>query len=227
MLRNGALIDERTQSRLGEEALDELLFTLWEGDCQSCGEYLGTDPPAVRIDDLGALTKASLHHPACQVPTWNDSLLITASTTATLSWRSVAMLIPLKTGTQEGSVTGLLVNPSLEEVWLRRKSGTWHCSVSQAFAASGLTSPADGIPFGAPASGVAGHPTADSLSVTIHGISEIYEAPVQPVIRANLLQQGGFLLIITHAANPQVMNPAALDRALSSTATAVGWVRLN
>src|SRR5690348_16966891 len=98
MLPQGALVDERTQLTLGEDALDEVLGCLWLGDCQTCGGELGADPPAVRIDDLGIVTRASLHHATCQAPSWNDSLLVTAPSDALVSWRSVVLLLPLETG---------------------------------------------------------------------------------------------------------------------------------
>jgi hypothetical protein len=93
MLPDGALIDERTRSRLGEDAMQEVLASLWPGDCQTCGQSLGSTPPALLVDDLGILTKASLHHRACRAPAWNDGLVIMTSSAELLTWRTVVLLL--------------------------------------------------------------------------------------------------------------------------------------
>jgi hypothetical protein len=70
MLPDGALTDERTRSRLGGAGLEEVLACLWLGDCQSCGQSLGREPPVLLVDDLGVLTRGSLHHGGCRAPAW-------------------------------------------------------------------------------------------------------------------------------------------------------------
>jgi len=79
MLPNGAVVDDRTHSKLGDTALAEVLACLWPGDCQSCGKSLGSNRPALVVDDLQALARASLHHQACRAPEWNDGLIIRGS----------------------------------------------------------------------------------------------------------------------------------------------------
>jgi len=79
MLPNGALVDERTHSKLGDGALGEVLASLWPGDCQSCGTSLGSGKPALMVDDLQVLTRANLHHHARRLPQWPGS-----------SWRQCA-----------------------------------------------------------------------------------------------------------------------------------------
>jgi hypothetical protein len=112
MLTDGCLTDERTQSRLGDDSLDEVLASLWPGDCQSCGQPLGSLPPVLLVDDLGVLIRASLHHNGCRAPGWNDSLLITTSSTGLPTWRTVVLLLPFEAGGEEIRVAGLLVNPA-------------------------------------------------------------------------------------------------------------------
>ena len=84
MLPHGAVADMRTQAKLGD-ALGEVLAALWPGDCQSCGTSLGPDKPAVAIDDLHVLTRATVHHRGCQAPRWNDSMTVQTPTSALLT----------------------------------------------------------------------------------------------------------------------------------------------
>lgn len=146
MLADGVLTDERTRSRLGGDGLDEMLASLWPGDCQSCGQSLGRQPPALLVDDLGVLTRASLHHSACRAPAWNDSSLITTSRAGLVTWRTVVLLLPFQAGGGEIRVAGLLVNPSLEAVWLVRDGGTWHPSLGPGFATAGFHPRLEGYP---------------------------------------------------------------------------------
>jgi hypothetical protein len=156
MLPDGCLADQWTRTRLGEDSLDEVLSSVWPGDCQSCGQPLGSRPPVLLVDDLGLLTRASLHHSGCRAPGWNDSLLITTSRMGLVTWPTVVLLLPFEARDEEIRVAGLLVNPSLEEVWLVRDVDTWHPSLDPGFGAAGLASPAAGIPNGVPAAGVTG-----------------------------------------------------------------------
>jgi hypothetical protein len=60
----------------------------------------GPQAPALLVDDLGLLTRASWHHGACRVPAWNDSLLITTSRARLVTWRTVVVLLCLAAVTQ-------------------------------------------------------------------------------------------------------------------------------
>jgi len=226
MLPDGALTDERTQSRLGDEALNELLTSLWPGDCQSCGQSLGGQPPALLIDDLGLITRASLHS-VCRAPAWNDSMVVSTSRADLVTWRTVVLLLPFQAGGQEIRVAGLLVNPGLEEGWLVRGGGTWHPALGSGFAAVGLTSPAAGIPIGVPAAGVTGRQAHGCLSAVINGRPETYETWAEPQIGAQARRYGGFLLIVTHAIHPAQLDPEGLDRTLASPLTLTGWAQLD
>jgi len=109
MLPDTVVADERTRSRLGGDGLEKMLACLWSGDCQGCGQGLGREPPALLVDDLGVLTRASLHHSACRVPAWNDSSLITTSKAGLLTWRTVTVLLPFQARGAEIRIAGLLV----------------------------------------------------------------------------------------------------------------------
>jgi hypothetical protein len=227
MLPDGALADERTRSRLGDDALEDVLASLWPGDCQSCGQSLGGEPPVLLVDDLGLLTRASLHYPACRPRAWNDSSLITTSSSGLVSWRTVVMLLPFRAGGEEIWMAGLLVNSGLEGVWLVVDGDAWHPRLDPGFAAAGLSSPAAGIPIGIPAAGVTGRLADGCLSAAIAGRAETYETWAEPEIGAQACQHGGFLLIVTHAVHPAQLTPEGLDQALASPVTLVGWAQLD
>lgn len=225
MLPDGALFDERTHARLGDSALDKVLACLWPGDCQTCGDSLSGGPPALVVDDLDVLTRASLHHRSCRAPEWNDSLVVRASGTALLTWRTVVVLLPFQDGGREIRAAGLLVNPALEGVWLRRDAGGWHPCLDQAFAAAGLSHPSAGIPVGMPADGLAGSVSPDSLSASIAGWLETYASRAESGICAAAQNLGGFLLIVTHAVDPFRLDADRLMQAFASPATLVGWTQ--
>src|ERR1039458_2424245 len=115
MLPNGAPIDDRTHAELGRQAVREVLGSLWPGDCQSCGQSLGSEPPALLVDDLQVVTRASLHHPSCRAPAWNDTGKVRTAGGVLLTWRTVSLVLPFDTGSGELRVAGLLVNPGRSE----------------------------------------------------------------------------------------------------------------
>jgi hypothetical protein len=197
------------------------------GDCQSCGQPLGSQPPVLLVDDLGLLTRASLHHSDCRAPGWNDSLLITTSGRELVTWRTLVLLLPFEAGDEEIRVAGLLVNPSLEEVFLARDGDTWHPSLDPGIAAAGLASPAAGIPIGVPATGVTGRLADGCLSAAIDGQAETSGTWAEPQIGAQARRHGGFLLIVTHTVHPARLTPEGLDRALASPLTLVCWAQLD
>ena len=223
MLPDGAVADRRTQAKLGGDALSEVLAALWPGDCQSCGTSLGPDQPALAIDDLPVLTRATVHHRACQAPRWNDSQTLQTPTSALLTWRTVALLLPFQPSRRVIRAAGLLVNPGLEEVWLTEDASGWHPRLEPAFAAAGLTHLAQGMPIGNPAAGVTGHLSQTALSAEITGRAERYTCAAAPAIRAAAAKLGGFVLLVTHAADPCQLTPDTLMDVFASPVTLVGW----
>ena len=148
MLPDAVVADERTRSRLGGDGLEKMLACLWPGDCQSCGQGLSREPPALLVDDLGVLTRASLHHSACRAPAWNDSSLITTSKAGLLTWRTVTVLLPFQARGAEIRIAGLLVKPGLEEVWLVRGRDAWHPSLDPGLLPRGWRPRLPGYPSG-------------------------------------------------------------------------------
>lgn len=178
------------------------------------------------IDDLHVVTRATVHHRACRAPRWNDSLSLETPTSALLTWRTVVLLLPFQASRRVSRATGLLVNPGLEEVWLTEDASGWHPCLEPAFAAAGLTYPAQGIPIGNPAAGVTGHLSRTALSADITGRTERYTCAAEPAIRAAAAKLNGFVLIVTHAADPYQLTPDTLMDVFASPVTLVGWAPL-
>jgi histidine kinase/DNA gyrase B/HSP90-like ATPase len=159
---------------------------------QSCGTSLGSAKPALAIDDLHVVTRATVHHRACQALQWNDSLTLQTSSSAALTWRTVVLLLPFQDGRQVIHAAGLLVNPGLEEVWLTEDPSGWQPCLEPAFAAAGLTHPAHGIRIGNPAAGVTGHLSRTALSAGITGRTERCTSAAEPELRAVAANLNGF-----------------------------------
>jgi hypothetical protein len=168
---------------------------------------------------------ASLHHSACREPAWNDSWIVTVGR-ALLSWGSAVLLLPLQSKDHEIRVAGLLVNPGLEEISLVRDGDMWHPSLRSAFVSAGLTPPTEGISIGQPTERVTGYVTETSMSISIPSVLETYETWAEPEIRQAAHRRGGFLFIVTHAADPAQLNPDSLKRALASPLTLTGWAQV-
>lgn len=62
--------DQKTRDILGENGIANVTGNLWAKDCQTCGEPLESEPPALCVDDAGTYATASLHHPRCRSAAW-------------------------------------------------------------------------------------------------------------------------------------------------------------
>jgi hypothetical protein len=178
------------------------------------------------IDDLHVVTRATVHHRACRAPRWNDSQTLQTPTSALLTWRAVVLLLPFQASRRLIRAAGLLVNPGLEEVWLTQDATGWHPCLEPAFAAAGLTHPAHGMPIGDPAAGVTGHLSQAALSAEITGRTERYTCAAEPAIRAATAKLGGFVVIVTHAADRCQLTPDTLMDVFASPVTLVGWAQV-
>jgi hypothetical protein len=65
-----------------------------------------------------------------------------------------------------------------------------------------------------------------SLTAGITGRIDRYTCDAQPEILAAAAQHGGFVLIATQAADPDLLTPAGLMHAFASPMTLVGWAPL-
>lgn len=86
--------------------------------------------------------------------------------------------------------------------------------------------PAHGILIDKPAAGVTGQLSQTALSAGITGLTERYTCAAEPEIRAAAAKLGGFVLIVTHAADPHQLTPGNLMDAFASPLTLVGWAQL-
>jgi hypothetical protein len=64
------------------------------------------------------------------------------------------------------------------------------------------------------------------LGAVIPGRDEMYETEASPQMLALAREHGGFLLIVTQAADPARLDADALTCALASPMTVTGWARL-
>ncbi|WP_037824322.1 hypothetical protein [Streptomyces sp. NRRL B-1347] len=123
-----------TKGRLGPRVIADLKAGLWPVDCQSCGEPLGRWTAAaleVAADD--GFAAASLHHPRCRRPGWQDRPSAAAAEQPLLSWRAGCVLLP------PGGVPTFLVNPSYECALLRRAADSgWRVATLDPFVLLGL-----------------------------------------------------------------------------------------
>jgi hypothetical protein len=82
------------------------------------------------------------------------------------------------------------------------------------------------ISIGMPASSLTGRLADGCLSTGIVGRTETCQTWAKAEIRAYARRDGGFLVIVTHAAHPAQLTPDGLDQALASPLTLADWVRL-
>ena len=228
MLRSDIVVDEVTQSKLNPAVLDEIVSCLWPKDCQTCGWSLGREPCALVVDDSFVIAHATLHHRKCKAPNWNDSGLHEFTGGPLLSWIASGVFIPSKERNDPATfISGIVLNPSLEMVSLRRGSeGSWELSTLQTFRGMGFTSPSEGINLGqaVPNSSIVMTPT--SWRVHLPGGFEVYEVGPEPEMNKHAISKKGILAIITQAADPANLQPDVMPAMMMSKHTVAGWVPL-
>src|SRR5208282_1540727 len=139
MVLGNVLISPDTRANLGPGGVAELTASLWPVDCQTCGRPLGSQPPALAVDDVTAFAWASLHHKQCRVPGWNSGPVIT-QTAAGVSHRSRLVMMPTQKSPRaaepDGAMPMMVVNPGMESVTLRRDRGRWRPQFHSVFTAA-------------------------------------------------------------------------------------------
>lgn len=228
MLRENVLIDNITQSKLGPEVLDELVACLWPKDCQTCGWSLGSEPCALVVSDMIVMVHATLHHPKCSEPKWNDSGLIEFNRGPMISWVAGGILIPTTgVSNQISYMPGMILNPSLETVSLRREKGEmWQFNTLSRFREIGFRSPQEEIQIENPIPDSFLVITPSSWRVTIAGALETYETGPGAHLTELAIKWKGILVIITQAVDPNKLKPEDIRTVMSSRQTIVGWVSL-
>jgi hypothetical protein len=210
------LCDQKTRDTLGEEGLAAVAASLWAVDCQTCGRPLGTDPPALCIDDSVEYAIAAVHHPGCREPGWDDSSVIAIAGGANLSWTTRSLLLP---GTTRGKAEPwpvVLLNPGLEMIFLEPQRDSWRPGYHRQFTSLGMVPPGRKLRLYRPLQGATAWLANDFISVTVGETETIYEAtaPREVVARAKELRL--VLFMVTHALDPAEMDARRVPDLLGS-----------
>jgi hypothetical protein len=221
------LICEEIRDNLGAEGLKEVCACLWPVDCQTCGRFLGEDPPSLCVDDMMVSVSASLHHPACRAPEWNDSSHFSYSREANLSFVTAGVRMPARYGDHDTSLPMMLVNPGLEQVPLEHDGDRqrWRVRPSSCFTNAGLTTAKHGVELGQLIDGAIVRLTDDSVEVTLQVPPyQTYDCPAEQSFVDEARAFDGILLGVTHALNPHQVSFPVFDQALSQGLILTGKV---
>lgn len=196
MLTTTIKVSQDILEKLGEAGVRDVCACLWAADCQTCGRFLGDEPPALVVDDSLATATASLHHLACRTPVWNDSGVIVRIPEDNLSWLSIMLSFPvLRLDGDQEYWPMLLVNPGLEQVPLL-PDGQGGFQVLRS-AIRDLPASRMGRDINAPLSGAVATLTADSVSVTFALGRRTYTAPAEEFLLESVRALGGVLVVPT------------------------------
>jgi hypothetical protein len=200
------ICDRKTRDKLGEDGLAEVRAQLYAEDCQTCGRPLGTGAPALVVDDMNEWAVAGLHHRGCRAAEWNDGTVIRGPAGATTTWCAQSALFPVPTASGErASCAMLIVNPSLEVLYLYPGAGGWRPGYHAVFSGAGLA-PSSGPAFvlrGRIAPGVTARIGDAEIAAVLRqpAPEEEYSAAAAPETVA-AARAHGFLLVVTHALDP-------------------------
>ncbi|MCR8576085.1 tetratricopeptide repeat protein [Streptomyces sp. Isolate_219] len=214
--------------RLGEEQVRLIMQLVWAGDCLDCGYPLRDGVPALYIDDNYNWGAAKLFHfGLCRFPRWNDSALQTFSKDVGISWKSLALGIPI----EQELVPALLVNPSIEAAHLVLEDNAWfatsECGPRSASSKHlGLTPLWQGVPLEAPDNHVAAF-VADG-EIAVQALVNAWSAPADDRVVSLVRQYGGLLLITSSAFAPRGdPDEEEVQMVLQSWDTMARWVTLH
>ncbi|SRR6266568_1186088 len=236
MILGNVLISPDTRANLGPAGVAELTASLWPVDCQTCGQPLGAQPPALAVDDVTAFAWASLHHKRCRAPGWNSGPVIT-QTGAGVSHRSRLVMMPVQgRGTKPGEALPMMVvNPGMESVTLRRDRGRWRPGFHSVFAAAGMVPPGRNLRIRRPVPGAAAALTPATARITMRDLpGDVYESDLGAQddggdpFRREITGQGGILLAVTHVVDPAATDGLArqITSAMREDRMLCGWVAL-
>jgi hypothetical protein len=218
------ICDRKTRDKLGEDGLTEVRAQLYAVDCQTCGRPLGTDAPALVVNAVDDWAMAGLHHRGCRSAEWNDGV-IEFSAGATITWSAESILFPVPTASGgRARCAMLIVNPSLEVLYLYPGAAGWRPGYHAAFNGAGL----------APSSGpalvlrdrIAPGVTARIRDAEIAAVFRQpapegeYSAAAAPETVA-AARAHGFLFVVTHALDPSGLGSMGLHAALQQVLDAI------
>lgn len=221
-------ITQDVYDKLGERSLREIARWLWPVDCQTCGRFLGDDPPSLCVDDLMIFSTATLHHQVCRASGWNDSGRLDHTPEAHLSFITGLVMMPT---TADGSdhIPMVLLNPSLELVTLERDAQErWQPRLNLAYRNAGLAPLAADGTVGTPIPGAFARVTEDSLAVSMKSAPfNSYEVPATPQALDAARRHNGVLFAVTQTLHPGEITPESLGRAMQAGEVLVGRVALH
>lgn len=232
-------LPSRAKAEFAQAVIDDVRRNLCAADCQLCGAGLGVRVPALTVMEFGDVAHAMLHHDTCDRPRWIGGTMIVPPESF-LTYHVTDLRVPSRvTGGRADSVPVnlpvLMVNPSLEAVYLRRDdAGNWAVDTVGHYARQGLRVGSRTLQLTAVPGSVA-HleaPDDDSPAALTVALAdrEHWLAGVHSVTAADIRRLGGVALIVTTAVDPHSFEPSRVeeeyDALLDSGSCAVGWIPL-
>lgn len=212
---------------LGRDGLRDLAAHLWPKDCQTCGWELGTEPPALVVQDFMVFMAAGLHHQRCRAPSWRDNTTLTSQ--ALLSYDVTAFEVPFRRGEKDPTVDlrpFFLVNPSLEQVMISETADGWRVNTVEMWQRAGLHTPGPGFVIDKPVPDFTADLVDGTLSVTVDTVGQRWELPVNAGFQRAVRTLGGVTLAVSTAAVPSQLDAGQVAALLLSGEAALGWVAL-
>jgi hypothetical protein len=74
----------------------------------TCGRPLGTDAPALMVNEMDEWALAELHHRGCRAAEWNDGAVIEIPAGNMITWRTESALFPLSSASGEPARCAML-----------------------------------------------------------------------------------------------------------------------
>lgn len=229
-----ARFPDQAHTVLGDAGIAEVCANLWPRDCQSCGDRLGT-VSSVRIMHMSPdQFSASLHHPQCQNPVWEDRTAdyrapehgpVVYAPHASYSLQTFHTTV-WKAG-KRSSLPVVIVNPAMEAVRVERTNGSWRVATVSDFVEQGLRPPPtvwtpvqhSGCEVADP--GAVQYP---SLTLTLPGGQ--WRHPIEHYTKTGIHQNAGLLLFVTTTLLPTQTPPTDLQHVFDSSHVVHGWIPL-
>ncbi|GAB1646774.1 hypothetical protein [Krasilnikovia sp. MM14-A1259] len=223
-------VSKHIVKRLGEDGVRETMDSLYAVDCQTCNRPLAGTTASLVVTDLMMFLQAELHHRRCRKSEWNDSGLVRSSGEATLSHRTLTVLLPWSNNTGEPTTMQpvFILNPGLESVFLDRDDdGRWRVRLAERFAHAGLVAGPQ-LTIDRPVPEATVRLATDGVAVTMENLPpETFLCRATEQYRAQVRARGGVLFVVTHALNPDaVQHQQELLDVLPDSRTVAGWVPL-
>jgi hypothetical protein len=182
------------------------------------------------VDVAGGVGIASLHHPRCRLPGWNESMVVVAGSGqyTTFVARMVLLPVTLASGAREEWPL-MVVNPGLECAHLERSGdGSWQVSPDRALVQAGLGRLRPGLPLGVPSDCLVARLTDSTVAVVLQAPPfTVYEAPADEQLLGQARAVGGVLFAVTPTLNPGDLDAGELRPALGDARTLGGWAALH